>query len=490
VPRTQGRPRRGQHKHGPELVTALLASARIGAVHSVIFGGGVANAIADRGKNGGPSIAGWLLLPCWHDVPLPLSTMNALSLPANPSWLRLPSLRRLLIGLALIGSFLSQFSVAWMLRNQIAIGFSDFSAFYMGGKIVASGNGGNLYDLVTQARVEGAYTVRSDTASFLPYNHAPFEAVLLAPLAVFPYPTACWIWWVCNLLLGFLVLFLLRPQLPRLNTWLALAILGMGFFQPLLTAECQGQDSVLSLLLFTVCFVNLVRGQAWIAGSALAFTIYKPQLALAMIAILAITSEKRWRILAGFIETCLGLAALSIAMLGWRACAAYPAFVERFAADFDDVKSRTETMPNLRGLMYPIFGTHLSHPVFVLLVGAVSVLFVLAALWASRGKCGTVQGKHLQFALAVTVTEIVAYHGFLHDMTVLLLPLFLVWNSLAETGLTTWRRRVLAAIVLLLFCRVFLPASSLPFYACASIALFALLCLEIRGSGEPAVETV
>jgi hypothetical protein len=166
-----------------------------------------------------------------------------------------------------------------------------------------------------------------------------------------------------------------------------------AFFQPLLTAECQGQDSVLSLLLFTVCFVNLVRGQAWIAGSALAFTTYKPQLALAMIAILAITSEKRWRILAGFIETCLGLAALSIAMLGWRACAAYPAFVGRFAADFDDVKSRTETMPNLRGLMYPIFGTHLSHPVFVLLVGAVSVLFVLAAIWALWRKGGTVQGN-------------------------------------------------------------------------------------------------
>jgi hypothetical protein len=43
--------------------------------------------------------------------------------------------------------------------------------------------------------------------------------------------------------------------------------------------------------------------------------------------------------------------------------------------------------------------------------------------------------------------------------------------------------------VLLFFCRVFLPASSLPFYACASIGLFALLCLEIRG-GEPAIETV
>jgi hypothetical protein len=416
--------------------------------------------------------------------------MNGLSLPANLSWLRLPSLRRLLIGLALIGSFLSQFSVAWMLREQIAIGLNDFSAFYTGGKIVATGNGSKLYDLATQERVEGAFTMRSDPISFLPYPHAPFETVLFAPLANFAYSTACWIWWVCNLLLGYFVLFLLRPQLPRLNTWLALAILGMGSFLPLLTAECQGQDSVLTLLLFAVCFINLVRGRAWIAGAALALTTYKPQLALAMIAILAITSEKRWRILVGFIETCLGLAALSIAMLGWRACAAYPEFMEKYAASFDDAKSHTYTMPNLRGLMYPIFGPHLSHPAFVLLVGAVSVLFVLVAVWALRGKGGTAQGMHLHFALAVTATEIVAYHGFLHDMTVLLLPLFLVWNSLAETGLHTWRRRLLAAVVLLLFCRQFLPVSSLPFYACALIALFALLCLEVRGGDGQAVATV
>jgi hypothetical protein len=47
----------------------------------------------------------------------------------------------------------------------------------------------------------------------------------------------------------------------------------------------------------------------------------------------------------------------------------------------------------------------------------------------------------------------------------------------------------LAAVVLLLFCHQFLPVSGLPFYACASIALFALLCLEVRSGGEPAVET-
>jgi hypothetical protein len=94
---------------------------------------------------------------------------------------------------------------------------------------------------------------------------------------------------------------------------------------------------------------------------------------------------------------------------------------------------------------------------------------------------------HLQFALAVTVTQIVSYHGFMHDMTVLLLPLYLVWDSLAETGLPTWKRRFLAAIVLLLFVyHLFLPVSGFPFTACAVIAFFVLLCWELRAAEGPA----
>jgi hypothetical protein len=400
-------------------------------------------------------------------------------------------MRRVLIGFALIVSFLFQFSVAWRLREQIASGLPDFSAFYTGGKIVAAGDGSHLYDLATQERVEGASTVRSNSATFLPYIHAPFEAVLFAPLALFSYSTAFWIWWACNLLFSYLVLFLLRPHLPRLNTRLYLAILGVGCFLPLLTSECQGQDSVLSLLLFTICFVNLAKGRAWIAGSALALATYKPQLALVMIAILAITSERRWRILAGFFQTGVGLAILSAILPGWRACFAYPGFMKLYAAGFDDVRGRIYLMPNLRGLMYAAFGSHLSHHAFVLLVGAIAALFVLAALWALQSKGAAVQETHLHFALLVTVTQIVTYHEFFHDMTVLLLPLYLVWNSLAETGLHTWKRRFLAAIVLLLFLYwLFLPVSSFPLDACAAIAFFALLCWELRTAGGPASAVV
>jgi len=410
--------------------------------------------------------------------------MTASSPTSNLSVPRLASLHRILICLALIVGILFQFGVAWTLRKHIALGFSDFAVYYTAGKIIVTGDGAHLYDLATQARVEGTFTARSNAVSFLPYIHAPFEAVLFAPLAIFSYSTAFWIWWACNLLLSYLVLFLLRPHLAFLNTRLELAILGLGVFLPLLTAECQGQDSVLTLLLFTVCFVSLARGRAWLAGSVLALASND---ALVMIAFLAVTSERRWRILAGYFQTCLGLAILSAFLPGWRACAAYPGLMERIAAGFDDAKEGTYLMPNLRGLMYSMFGSHLSHYAFMLLLGAASVVCVLAAIWALQGKVATVQDMHLHFALAVSVTQVVTYHEFLHDMTVLLLPLFLVWNSLAETGLHTWKRRLLAASVLLCFCRLFLPILIPQIDACLAITFFALLCSELGGAKGQAI---
>lgn len=406
---------------------------------------------------------------------------TASSLPFNLSCRRFFSPRRALIALAIIASFLFQFSVAWMLRQQIATGVTDFAGLYTGGKIVASGNGANLYNLATQQRVEGSFTVRGHSAGFLSFTpHAPIETLLFAPLTAFPFAVAAWIWWVCNLLLAYLVLYLLRFHLPGLNRRLDLAILGLGCFLPLLTAECQGQNSVLTLLFAAACFLYLAQGRAWMAGSALAMTTYKPQFALVMIVLLAITSERRWRILKGFFATCLALALLSIAVVGWSACAAYPISVASLAAGSGDAQQHTFQMPNLRGLLFTLAGSHGTHAVFAMLVAAVSALFVLAAVWASRGKGTSAQIAHLQFALLVTVAELVSYHGFLHDMTILLLPLFLVWNSLAETGTRNWRRWPMAASILLLFCGPFLAVRNLQFYTCITIVFFALLCWEVR----------
>src|ERR1017187_1411647 len=59
------------------------------------------------------TVAREFLLHFWHGL-TPFSMLTARSSPANIFLARLFSLRRVLIGFALIGSFLFQFSVAWM----------------------------------------------------------------------------------------------------------------------------------------------------------------------------------------------------------------------------------------------------------------------------------------------------------------------------------------------------------------------------------------
>src|SRR5262249_45715413 len=143
--------------------------------------------------------------------------------------------------------------------------------------------------------------------------------LFFALLARFSYPTAFWIFWSINLSVVFLVLFLLRSQIPYVYKSLDLAILGLAVFQPLLDAEGQGQDSIISLLLFALCFTSLARGSAWVAGAALGLATYKPQYALMMFVILLLTSKRRWRILAGFASSCVCAAALSVVAVGWQA---------------------------------------------------------------------------------------------------------------------------------------------------------------------------
>jgi hypothetical protein len=75
---------------------------------------------------------------------------------------------------------------------------------------------------------------------------------------------------------------------------------------------------------------------------------------------------------------------------------------------------------------------------------------------------------------------LVAYYGFFHDMTLLLLPLFLAWNALIESGLGTWNRKLLAVCVAAFFLAPILSIFSPPFYAAASVVCFVSLCLELK----------
>lgn len=387
--------------------------------------------------------------------------------------------RRVIVIFAIVISLLVQFGVVWMVRNKINAGFSDFCTLYTAGKIVSSPDSSRLYDLDLQRNLENSFKSPAAQTTFLPYNHAPFEALFFAQLARFSYPTAFWIFWAMNVPIVFLVFFLLRSAIPNVFKSPDLAILALAVFQPLLDAEGQGQDSIITLLLFALCFLNLTRGRPWVAGAALGLATYKPQYAIVMIAILVITSDRRWRILAGFVSSCLCAAALSLVAVGWHTTIGFPRFLRTFAAHYDDVRDRTGEMPNLRGLAYTTLSPHLSHQALTLLIQAISLVALVLTIWALRRNGGIGHGFSLKFALAITYVFVFAYYAFFHDMTMLLIPILLVWNSLAGDGIGTLRRKMLGAAMLILLCGGLLSILIPPVFASVSIVFFVLLLLEV-----------
>ena len=78
-------------------------------------------------------------------------------------------------------------------------------------------------------------------------------------------------------------------------------------------------------------------------------------------------------------------------------------------------------MPNLRGLVYGVGSASLSPRTLQLSTFVVSLILFAMACWC---------GRHLQrtdaFLLGITASGLVSYHLLIHDLTIMIVPLFLV----------------------------------------------------------------
>src|ERR1700743_1177071 len=78
--------------------------------------------------------------------------------------------------------------IFWNLREKLAQGYQDFTAFYAAGLSVRQGHGAEIYDPVEQWRAQRQFA--SNVAirpGPLPYLHPPFEALLFAPFTLMAY---------------------------------------------------------------------------------------------------------------------------------------------------------------------------------------------------------------------------------------------------------------------------------------------------------------
>ena len=363
------------------------------------------------------------------------------------------ALRRSIVAMvAILLGVLLQCGIAWELRANINAGYPDFRNFYTAGKIVAAGQGDLLYDRALQAKVQKTFvapSIRGDF-NFLPYIHPPFEAIAYGLLARMPYATAFWTLWVCNLLLAYACVLILRPQIPYLHEAFGLVLLGTSLFKPLMTAAIQGQDSILMLFLVIACYLGLVHRRPGLAGIALGFACFKPQQCLLFLLLVLVISERRWRVLAGFAGSAASLVVAAAVGVSWKATVGYPAAVRVFTSLYDEVKDGARSMPNVRGLTLSLLQGRVPHQTITAVIAVISTAILLATIWILY------RSSHaelpLRFAALVTCVLVVSFYGYSHDFTPLLLPILLVWNFLAREGLGTPQRKLIGASLFVLIC--------------------------------------
>lgn len=371
--------------------------------------------------------------------------MPSLALGGAP---RKPGLKPLIL-LALMAMLGMHIWVFFSLRQEIRQGYPDFVAFYSVGKLVRRGLGQQLYELATQARVQQEFAPALESRNQLfPWVHPPFEALIFTALAGLSYPAAYWTWNAISA--SALVVFILEvnPFLPRLRKLSrALPFLCAFAFFPVLDCLLQGQDSILLLLLFGLAFASLKRERDYAAGAWLGLGLFRFQLVLPLLLVLAY--QRKWRTLAGCAAVGAGLAAVSAGVVGWRGLLNYPSAVLACNRILQSSGvAWNKAMPNWRGIVDHFLGAGTVEGKALILAG--SIAFLGLALWRSQGEPRRA-GFDLSFSLAVVVAVLTSYYLFAHDLVLLLLPLLLAAEALLTEKMLRPARILLIAAVALLF---------------------------------------
>ena len=309
-------------------------------------------------------------------------------------------------------------------------GTQDFSIFYTGSKIVLSGLSSHLYDLSVQARYQTA-PYRSQP---LPFDHPAYELLLFLPFAALSFSGAYWLWTAINVVMVLLAALLLSPHLPNFPRpaapWIFAA--AMAAF-PLIWSICQGQDSILLLLLFVLAYLNLKAGKDPVAGFILAAGLFKFTLVVPFL--VPFLFRRRWRFLAGFLAGSALVGGISVLMTGITGSRQYIQLLSLLTAHPSVGYINLFLMPNVRGFLLTLLAGHGVHRrEFDIFSGIVSVLLLIVPLLTY---CGREQAERFElwFGLNLTIAVVVSPHLYWHDLTILLLPLLLASNVLLKRGI-------------------------------------------------------
>jgi hypothetical protein len=338
-------------------------------------------------------------------------------------------------------------------------GISDLRQLYTGGYIVRTGHPKQLYNYDLQWQLEKNLV---GGQLMLPVNHLAFEELFFAPLSLFPYRTAYWVFLVFNTVLLIVCARLLRPRMKALSDrWRWFPVLLIPAFYPISRALVLGQDSIIMLTLLVGALYAVDHDNELTAGLIVGVGMFKFQIVIPIALLFLIW--RRWRVCTGFVISGGTAGMISLGLVGLGGAKEYMSLLSGMSlhlhstADMIRYGTFPTAMMNLRGLATALLGGTLSAGglQFAVLVASAAVLVMAAK-------------QRPSLPMAIMAGSLVSYHFLCHDASILIIPL-----ATALGSRSAWSG---AAAVLLLLAPI---ASVIPSYGyLAAIPLIALFVLS------------
>jgi len=343
-------------------------------------------------------------------------------------------------------ALLAAYFVTWLQLGPVAIGRSDFTAFYAGSTLIREGHGGAAYDAAVQGALRDQL-IAPDHAGAVPFDDAPTAAAVVVPVTLLTLDVAYRVWTLLMLaaLLAAVVIGVRAAPWPAgiSNTWKAAAgaaaLTGTGTWMMFI----QGQWGALTALGLALAYRDWRAGHQLRGGFLLvvATGIAKPHLALGLAAF--VIGWRQRRVIAGALGGALALAVTSLVIVG-------PGGVGNWISGAVSHATRWDLRPMVSFIGIP--GSLLGNGISAHVIAAAASLVACAAAWwlgsLTRNDSSRLAAA---FAGAALMSLVAAPHAYAQDL-VMLAPAFVwiaAWASHDEraSALSTSTRVVAAFTV-------------------------------------------
>ena len=352
----------------------------------------------------------------------------------------------------------------------------DFSCFWGAGAMALDGHAASAYDW---EQLHQQIVLRMQLINHAPYPYDQFPIpffnppvffLVLAPLALLPFPIAFWVWSTAKLFCWLLVIYAIRPRSAALL--LALAA------PPIFYDFISGQSGLLAASLLGGILLTLNRRPLF-SGFLLALLIFKPQYGIILPFVLVAT--RRWSVIITTVLVMLALMLLTGVTFGW----------DTFRA-FGEAATFATTQFHLSGALpwyklqsiYGLFrlagfgyGLALS---FHIAVASATGIWVLV-IWRRNVSFA------IQAASLLAATPLISPYFAIYDLSILAMALVFLMNAnMDEVSLLSNRRalRIGASTIIALgyaFPFVLVPVG--PFMCATMIVIIWMRLRQLEASG-------